>query len=209
MSRMADGARGYENYRCRARHAAGVCSTPARISIARADQYVTDAFLAWIDVQRIRVQGSPAGDAIEQALARVESAEAELVAYRDANLISVIGSEVYRAGLSKRQRMLDQARVELDQARRSVPAVAVHDVPTLWPTLAAAERRTLLAAAIDAVVVRRATVRGKAAFSDRIGILWRGDAPTDLPGRRVKQLRPLAVPDDRPDPVGVASAHDR
>ena len=209
MSRTADGARGYENYRCRARHAAGVCPTPARISVARADPYVSEAFLAWIEEQRIRAQGSPAGDAIEQAVARVESAEAELVAYRDANLVSVIGQETYRAGLSERQRALDQARAELDEARRSVPALAVQDVPTLWPTLSRAERRTLLAAAIDAVVVRRATVRGRAAFADRIGILWRGEAPADLPGRRVKHLRPLLVPDDRPHPVGLASAHDR
>jgi len=209
MTRMADGARGYENYRCRARHAAGLCPTPARISSARADQYVTDAFLAWVDEQRIRAEGSPADDALERALARVESAEAELVAYRDANLVSLLGQEAYRAGLGERQRTLDQARVALDEARRSVPALAVHDVPTLWPTLSIAERRTLLAAAIDAVVVRRAAVRGRAAFADRIGILWRGDGPADLPGRRIKQLRPLLVPHDRPDPVGLASPHDR
>jgi hypothetical protein len=170
---------------------------------------VSEAFLAWVEEQRIQAEGAPAGDALEQALTRVEAAEAELVAYRDANLISVIGPEAYRAGLSERQRTLDQARAELDDARRSVPALAVHDVPTLWPTLSTAERRTLLAAALDAVVVRRASVRGRAAFADRIGILWRGQAPSELPGRRVKQLRPLPVPNDRPDPVGMASAHDR
>jgi site-specific DNA recombinase len=209
MSRVTDGARGYQNYRCRTRHAAGRCPAPARISVARADQYVSEAFLAWVEEQRIQAEGSPAGDALEQALARVEAAEAELVAYRDANLISVIGADAYRAGLSERQRTLEQARLELETARRSVPAVAVHDVPTLWPTLSTAERRTLLAAAVDAVVVRRASVRGNAAFADRIGILWRGDAPTDLPGRRLKQLRPLTLPHDRPDPVGLASTHDR
>jgi hypothetical protein len=66
----------------------------------------------------------------------------------------------------------------------------------------------LLAAAIDAVVVRRATRPGRAAFHERIGILWRGQAPLDLPGRRQAKLVPLpvAVGDERPDAVRMSGA---
>jgi DNA invertase Pin-like site-specific DNA recombinase len=205
MSRSEGGKRGYDNYRCRARHSAGLCPAPARISIPRADQYVTDAFLAWVDQQRIQAESSPIGDAVETAVRQVERAEEELVAYRDANLITVIGREQYLAGLVERQRTLDQARAQLDEARRATPALAVHDIIDLWPTLTTAERRNLLAGAIDAIVVRRANRPGSSPIADRIGVLWRGQAPSDLPGRRLAKLRPLPVPNDRPNQVGIPS----
>jgi DNA invertase Pin-like site-specific DNA recombinase len=212
MSRAADGARGYENYRCYGRHSAGLCPTPARISVARADEYVINAFVKWVEQQRIAAESSPFGDAVETAVARVEAAEEELVAYRDANLITIIGEQAYRAGLAERQRTINETRAQLDDARRALPPLAVHEVAELWPDLTTAEKRTFLAGAIDVVVVRRATQRGKAAFNDRIGILWRGQAPIDLPGRRHPNLVPLPVPvsamDERPDAVWVTGTQD-
>jgi site-specific DNA recombinase len=211
MSRAADGARGYENYRCYGRHSAGLCPTPARISLARADEYVTAVFLTWVEEERIRGETTPSGDPVKAAVARVEAAEEELVAYRDANLITVIGQDVYLAGLIERQRALDQERARLDDVRRATPALAVHDIPSLWPDLSVSERRVVLAAGIDAVVVRRATRPGRAAFAQRIGILWRGQAPPDLPGRRQAKLRPLPVPlmHDRANAPGIPSPQDR
>jgi DNA invertase Pin-like site-specific DNA recombinase len=211
MSRSEGGTRGYHNYRCRARHAGGVCPAPARISMRRADEYVTTAFLAWVEQQRIQAESTRMGNAVETAVARVEAAEEELVAYRDANLITVIGYEAYTAGLIERQRTLDQARAQLNEARRATPALAVHDIPGLWPNLTVAERRTLLAGAIDAVVVRRANRPGRGAFANRLGILWRGQAPTDLPGRRHAKLVPLNVPapDEGPNAIGMASTQNR
>jgi DNA invertase Pin-like site-specific DNA recombinase len=211
MSRAADGARGYENYRCYGRHSAGLCPTPARISLARADDYVTAAFLDWVERQRIAVESSPRADAVETAVLRAESAEEELVIYRDANLISIIGQEAYVAGLAERQRTLDQARAQLDDARRTTLSLPTQDVPGLWANATTAERRAFLAAAIDAVVVSRATRPGRAAFHERIGILWRGQAPVDLPGRRHAKLVPLPVPtaDERPDVIRVPRTHNR
>jgi DNA invertase Pin-like site-specific DNA recombinase len=211
LSRASDGARGYSNYRCRARHAAGLCPSPARISIARADDYVISAFLEWVEQQRIEVESSTRGDVVETAVLHLDSAEQELVAYRDANLISVIGQQAYVAGLTGRQRTLDQARAQLDDARRTTLPLPVQDIPGLWPDATTAERRRFLAAAIDAVIVSRATRPGRAAFHERIGILWRGQAPTDLPGRRHAKLVPLPVPagDERPDAVGMPSTHHR
>ena len=158
MSRIADGQRGYSNYRCRTRHSAGICPSPARISVARADGFVEQAFLSWAEVQRVAAQASPAQDTLERALARVEKAEAELTTYRDANLISVIGQQAFVAGLQVRQRTLDGARHILEDARRAVPALDVQELVSLWPTLTVVERRQLLGAAIDAVFVRRATL---------------------------------------------------
>jgi DNA invertase Pin-like site-specific DNA recombinase len=209
MPRASDGARGYDNYRCRSRHAAGLCPSPARISVARADDYVTTAFLDWVEQQRIAVESSPRGDVVEQAVVGVEAAEEELVAYRDANLISVIGQEAYVAGLAERQRKLDRARAQLDDARRTTLPLPIQDIPGLWPEATTAERRSFLSAAIDAVVVRRATKPGRAGFTDRIGILWRGQAPTELPGRRHPNLLPLPIPHQRPHQIRMPSTHHR
>src|SRR5207247_1840011 len=99
-----------------------------RISVARADPYVEAAFLAWAEAERIAAQASPAQGALEQALAQVEQAEEELVAYRDANLVSVIGQEVYVAGLVERQRSLEQARLQLADARRRVPSLDLQEL---------------------------------------------------------------------------------
>jgi hypothetical protein len=134
-------------------------------------------------------------DELEQAAARVESAELELIEYRDANLISVIGRDAYIEGLEERQRTLDEARAQLAQARRIEPTLDIQELPALWPQLTVIEKRRLLAAVIDAVFVRQATNRGQAAFADRIEILWYGQAPDELPGRRLSQLRPYPFPE--------------
>jgi site-specific DNA recombinase len=195
LSRNSGGRRGYAFYRCRGRHSAGLCPTPARISVPRADGYVEQAFLAWAEQERIAAEAVPRDNELEQAAARVDATELELVAYRDANLISVIGREVYIEGLEERQRILDEARAQLAQARRIEPTLDIQELPTLWPQLEVAEKRRLLAAVIDAVFVRQATSRGRAAFTDRIEILWYGQAPDELPGRRLSELRPYPFPE--------------
>ena len=63
------------------------------------------------------------------------------------------------------------------------------DVPdeTVYASLSLPERRSLLRAGIGAVFVRRSTVRGGRYAPDpaeRVLILWPGDEPDDLPGRR-------------------------
>lgn len=205
MTRAGDGARGYTNYRCRGRHSAGVCPEPARISERRADDFVIERFLA-------RADGLTARDDeltvdVERAVAAIEQAEAELSAYRDAQLVSVIGARAYREGLELRARAVDDARAVLaDRRRRNPSLLGKLDLADEWPRLPTDDRRVLLASAIDAVFVRRAHLPGRSAFEDRLWICWAGDAPRDLPGRRVVALRPFVFPDDRPRASRVASA---
>jgi DNA invertase Pin-like site-specific DNA recombinase len=192
MSRASDGARGHENYRCRARHSSGVCPAPARISISRADSYVTEQFLSLLEDDPVRILGTPPTEDLDAAIAAVEAAEAELTAYRDAHLISIIGQDAYIAGLRERQRTLDEARSQLDKSRPQQPAINA-DLQNIWPELSPTEQRTILAAAIDAICIRRATSAGKAPYEQRIRIYWHGDAPHPLPGRQHNQLTPLDV----------------
>jgi site-specific DNA recombinase len=209
MTRRSDGRRGYSSYECNVRHGGGVCPEPAKLSTLRADGYVERAFLDWIEREPIAVEASDMTRNVERALARVETAEAELAAFRDANLITVIGRDAYVAGLVERKRVVEEARRELSEAQQaaSSPLHRAHGLRETWPTLTIAERRTLLTAAIDAIFVRRAHLPGRAPVGDRIHICWRGEGPAELPGRELAELRPFVFPDEAPPKLGVAGAH--
>ena len=99
MTSASSDQRGYFNYRCRGRHGNGVCTAPVRISALRAERYVEDAFLEMLAARPLKAEAQPATDELTLALEGVEQAEAELHAYRDATLISVIGEQAFREGL--------------------------------------------------------------------------------------------------------------
>jgi hypothetical protein len=84
----------------------------------------------------------------------------------------------------------------------------IADVRTMWPDLTLRERQRILRAAMDCAFLRRGR---KLAIDDRALILWRGQAPPDLPRRGLKRVRlqPFVWPADRPDDAGVAVAQDR
>jgi site-specific DNA recombinase len=206
MTRSSDGKRGYSNYNCRKRHGAGICPEPARISERRANEHVEHAFLAWLAEEGIAVGATAASDGVAAALARIEAAGAELVAYRDAGLVTVIGREAFVAGLTQRQQVLDEARHELEQSRRANVALPLEPETLLeaWPSLSDTEKQPILAAAIDAIAVRRADLPGKgSSVPGRMRIFWRGEAPVDLPGRGSSGIRPLAA-DYAPDEIRAA-----
>jgi site-specific DNA recombinase len=75
LTRQSDGKRGYSNYNCRKRHAAGICPEPAKISERRLDEYVEEAFIAWLEAEQIAVEATSAGDESVRLAAAVEEAE--------------------------------------------------------------------------------------------------------------------------------------
>jgi DNA invertase Pin-like site-specific DNA recombinase len=207
LTRTSDGKRGYSNYVCRKRHSAGICPTPAKISERRLDDHVEAAFLAWLEAEQIAVEATAATDETARLVAAVEAAGAELVAYRDGQFVSLIGREAYAEGLRDRQRRIDAAVRDLEQARRATVALPIgpRKLIDLWPSLDTDERHEILIAAIDLVVVRRAELPGKgSSVPGRTRILWRGEGPVDLPGRGASSLRSL---ENGPDELRLAGAH--
>jgi DNA invertase Pin-like site-specific DNA recombinase len=164
------------NYGCRARRAGGVCPTPVSIRIARADAEVERVFLEWAARQNVAFEGRRRTADADAALTAVEAAEAELVAYRDGELISIIGRDVYAAGLRERADVLDAARDALAkaQAANTGAAAGIYDVARIWPDLSAAERRTLISSVIERVVVEpsRSTSR-VLPVAERLRFVWR------------------------------------
>jgi site-specific DNA recombinase len=210
--RGRDGAR-LGIYRCRVRHAAGRCGAPATVMARLLDPYVESAFLDALGPDGPLAAASEATEAVDAAALRVEDASRELDEYITATRVSVIGQLRFRAGLEQRQQGLDAARLGLADARRAAVFSEALDLTPgslreAWPTLSVPERRHLLAAAVDAVVVRAVRGTGRAVpLAERVLVLWRGQAPGDLPrrGRRVP-LEPFPWPDERPTDVGMPVA---
>jgi site-specific DNA recombinase len=181
MTSASQDQRGYFNYRCRGRSNAGVCSAPARISALRVERYVEDVFLARIRaIGPLRLIAEPNPDySPEDARARIVAAEMELVTYRDANLISVIGKEAYLEGLQVRVQALRDADATLRAAETETGGLSpgVYDVvDDLWPTYSADEKREVLAVALERIEVEKASRPGQGTrVEDRVRLVWRDD----------------------------------
>jgi hypothetical protein len=209
LTYATDGRRGYHNYRCRARHGGGVCPAPARISSKRIEPFIEEVVRQWLAAEGIAAEAVEAADGIAEAVTRVEAAEAEVVAYRDAGLVTVIGREAFLDGLAVRQAELEEAQRELEDVRShgrsELPGEPVV-LAELWPELGLDERRAIITAAIDTVAVAQAGEPGQGTrVGDRIRTFWRGQAPDELPGRGRSALRPLPL-DGSPDEVRLAAA---
>jgi DNA invertase Pin-like site-specific DNA recombinase len=179
-------------YRCRGRSAAGECPAPTSILARVIDPYIETTFLEALGPAGPLAEASASTDAFDVASRRVQETERELDDYIAANLVSVVGQERFLAGLELRQDELERAKAELREARQATAfADALELTGSLegdWPTLSVPERRHLLTAAVDAVMVRAVRGTGRAVpVEDRVLVLWRGQGPDDLPrrGRRV------------------------
>ena len=136
----------------------------------------------------LRKEGGPlaqamaASDQVEAAQRAVDEAEHELALYLEADLISVVGREVFRRGVETRQRAVDTARTTLTELQRQSQLgeeLASGDLLEAWPTLTVQEKRLLLHGLLDRVVVARANGRGKNAppTEDRVTIVLHGGLP--------------------------------
>jgi DNA invertase Pin-like site-specific DNA recombinase len=172
----------YRQYRCLGKHAQGVCTDRASILANILDPFVEEAFLHRLRGDgEIKVQAMDEQADLRDAMAELERAEAEVALYLNANLLSIVGEDAYRAGLLPRQ----DAVID---ARDRVAALQLHSGPVgdpvelldVWDELTASEKRTILRESIDTVVVSKGRSR---VVPERATILWRGEAPRDLPRR--------------------------
>jgi hypothetical protein len=213
MPRSAPRPNGSPRYGCHGRHATGHCPAPSKISQRLTDEYVERVFLEELAREPIAAEGTATTTTLDSAVAKLEHAEAELGLYRDATVLTAIGKAAYVAGLQRRASDVEAARAEVarqqsSQARGDVGRRALLDA---WSSLSESAKREHLAAAVDAVFIRRGdpSSRGKLVdVAPRIHIAWRGEAPlASLPGRG-RRVVPGAFtfPDEAPGNVRVAAA---
>jgi DNA invertase Pin-like site-specific DNA recombinase len=214
MPRSAARPLGAARYSCHGTHANGRCPTPSKISETLTDAYVERVFLEELARTPIEAEGTADASALEDAITRLEHAEAELAAYRDATVIASIGKVAYVGGLQKRAADVDAARADVarEQTKHERGGeVGRRALLDAWPALTKSQRREHIVAAIDAVFVRRGdpASRGKNVdVGPRLHIAWRGEAPlSSLPGRgRRVSNEPFLFPDQSPDDVRMRAA---
>ncbi len=194
---------GAKVYRCMRDHGGGVCPSPATIYASVVEPYVERLLLTEVASRAYRPEAETR--AIEEAEREVANTEAELSAWVTDEAIVAIGRDVYVEGLQARQRRLDEAQAR----RRSLFADTASALPSrtelreLWPALTNAERRRLLASALDVIIVRP---NGRRPVDERIVVLLHGEAPGDLPGRGKRvPFKGFDLPED----AGMPLAQDR
>ena len=144
--------------------------------------------------------------AVERSLDALEAAERELDAFlSDLELRSQIGEQRYREQSELRVAAMSKAERELAHARQrgamNGKLMTPGALTSAWPKLATSEKRALLTASLDAVMVRSGR---NVPVEDRVLVLWRGEGPEDLPrrGHRVP-LASFLWPDETPANVRV------
>jgi hypothetical protein len=173
MHRTEAGSKRHLYYRCTSRS----CAARSNVNLAELDAYVEAEILAWaepvadepvvLDELRFEATLEERRGELERTLAAVELALDGWVEGTAATGLDA--ARVYR-GTSARLAAIEQARAELEAfdaanvetAERSIVRTSLRQA---WPELDALERRELLAAVLEAVVVGRGPVVGSRASS--------------------------------------------
>jgi DNA invertase Pin-like site-specific DNA recombinase len=194
-------------YRCRGTYASGKCPRPVAILARVLDPIVEKKLLAWLAAQEPTARADKASAELERAAAEARAAEAELLAYVSSETLAIAGRSAFEHGLAARRQRLDEAQNAEAGLRSRIVTIGKltpADLVDAWPGFTVAEKRELVAAAVDAVVVwphQSGSLPG-----DRVRIVPLGEAPVDLPqrGRRV----PMAPWPDAPGHLRVAPPED-
>jgi hypothetical protein len=175
-------------YRCSIWHATGRCPAPCTIT--------AETLEAWVEQELLSRLGSEvsaeaaAGTGVTGLLSEVVEREQELAAFYA--LADVLDRQAFLAAAREREEALIEARKRYEEVRdrSAVPQIS-GDLVEAWPDLTLQERRRLVSAAIDAVMVRSVGRGGwNTPIAERALILWRGEAP-DFPSRKARGSHPI------------------
>jgi DNA invertase Pin-like site-specific DNA recombinase len=138
-------------YKCRPHKATGRCPAPALVSQRKLERIVSDTVDTHMQATSLRFQAVERGDAVAEAEADLNVAEAELAAYQRAVKVSDVGAEHFAEGMRQRVEAVEVARRALARARLAAPAL-----PSGGPgDLSDAQRRQGLRGALGVVWVRK------------------------------------------------------
>jgi site-specific DNA recombinase len=157
-----------------------------RRAFARAEDLdgLVERFFAYaLQRERRFAEAAEAERELDEARRAVADAEAELAAFVTA--ASALDAELFQRGAEARQARLDLARAALAEVTTRTSAatnVVSGNLADLWQTLTVVERRQILAAYLDRVVVRRAG-DADASLDDRVQIVWAGNVVAEPPDK--------------------------
>lgn len=204
---LGRGPKGERLYRCRAKHASGTCQRPVSVTADVIEAYVEEVVLSEIDGVVRLVPDSTDRDRAHESLAQ---ARTDLDGFRrDTSSRRRLGA-AWNEWLDTYLAAVREAEVELERVSLRAGPGREGLTREHYLALSPTDRREVLAGFIDCVVVRRSKGRGRNVdpIDRRARILWRGEAPADLPRRRVANV---IVPFEFDDGVesGVVAAKHR
>jgi DNA invertase Pin-like site-specific DNA recombinase len=181
---------GHRRYNCNRNHGGGRCPSPTSCLAERLERFVVARFLErYGDVRVGSATGTPELDALERAVGRTQR---EFEMYRDdTSLRDMLGHDEWRGGLIVRKAELDAAKDAHAVAVRESSAGRLVVDAAMWDDLTIPERRMLLSAGMDDVVLSRAAST-HAPLDGRCVIRWAGEASDNGVRRsRASVLNPL------------------
>jgi DNA invertase Pin-like site-specific DNA recombinase len=175
----------YDRYSCPGRRAKGICEHPVTVGRERLEAFITETFLKRLDAEPVVVGATTVGEDVVDAVRRLEDADAELRRYLGmTTLVRNVGEEAFAAGARERVEARDAVRVEVAELQRALSAAPM---PTAladeWPNFSVEERRSVLMAGIQAVLVYPAAARGsRLPVAARVKVVWVDEELPVLPG---------------------------
>lgn len=194
---LGSGPRGEPLLRCRSKHASGKCPAPAMITKTTLEPYVESMVLDAIDGVTEAIPDSGDREHLRDELGTARREYDEL--RHDTEARRRLGHDDWLDMLGAFKLTVDQLQHRLDQADQRLGAVEEGLTRHLYLGLPIEGRRRVLAGFIDCVMVRKSVGRGRNVdgVETRTRILWRGEAPDDLPRkRRANEIRPFAFEDE-------------
>jgi site-specific DNA recombinase len=179
------GPKGERVYRCRPDKTTGKCACPTNVMADTIESYVEEMVLGQIDGL---TQLVPDNAVREEAVAALDGARANLDAFRaNRDGLRQLGATEWNGWLEGYLDDVRQAEAALATIDQRLDVVREGLTREHYLALPTAERREVLGGFVDAVMVRRSRGRGRYVdpIDTRTRILWRGDAPADLPRPRV------------------------
>lgn len=180
-------------YRCTRTHSGGVCPAPARVRADALETAIEAQFWQWASDVHSEPADQPDVDLapLEHALALAERRVMQAMTPE----VQDAAGEAWAAMIRERREERDAAAQELGQARAKAelptrrPVVDTVSLERRWSTMAAVERRELLADVLwtDCIAVSAGPPRSAVVYQ-------RGTEPADLPRRGFKpapSLRPF------------------
>jgi site-specific DNA recombinase len=178
---LGRGPKGERLYRCRGKHASGTCPSTASILAEPLENYVENMVLLEIDgITKIVPDSRLAVQAVAQARAEYDDFR------RDREARRKLGAD-WHDSLDEYVRAVRDAEAALGRIDQRIGLVREGLTRDHYLDLPVSDRRVVLAGFIDCVMVRRSRGRGRNVdpIDNRVRVLWRGQAPADLPRRRV------------------------
>lgn len=201
------GPKGEDLYRCRSKHASGRCPSPAMILTTTVEQYVEGLVLDEIDGMAKLVPGSQERDRVLTELAQARADYDDF--RRDRETRRKLRREDWQDALDHYLGAVRDLEAQLEKIDQQIGVVQQGLTREHFLELPVNDRREVLAGFIDCVMVRRSVGRGRNVdpIESRVRVLWRGQAPADLPRRRVvNEIRSFDFEDDVE--AGVTAAQD-